>query len=80
MKNQFAVGDDLILMTPQGNHAFVLQALRDKQDNDIVLAPGACYQLKVKLAGQHDLRFAMLVKQLPHNVKAASQPLAVPAG
>ena len=80
VKNQFAVGDDLILMTPQGNHAFVLQALRDKQDNDIVLAPGACYQLKVKLAGQHDLRFAMLVKQLPHNVKAASQPLAVPAG
>ena len=80
VKNQFAVGDELILMTPQGNHAFVLQALRDKQDNDIVLAPGACYQLKVKLAGQHDLRFAMLVKQLPHNVKAASQPLAVPAG
>lgn len=80
VKNQFAVGDELMLMTPQGNHAFVLQALRDKQDNDIVLAPGACYQLKVKLAGQHDLRFAMLVKQLPHNVKAASQPLAVPAG
>lgn len=80
VKNQFAVGDELILMTPQGNHAFVLQVLRDKQDNDIVLAPGACYQLKVKLAGQHDLRFAMLVKQLPHNVKAASQPLAVPAG
>lgn len=80
VKNQFAVGDELILMTPQGNHAFVLQVLRDKQDNDIVLAPGACYQLKVKLAGQHDLRFAMLVKQLPHNVKAASLPLAVPAG
>ncbi|HEY9042737.1 MAG TPA: tRNA 5-hydroxyuridine modification protein YegQ [Rheinheimera sp.] len=80
VKNQFAVGDELMLMTPQGNRAFVLQALRDKQDNDIVLAPGACYQLKVKLAGQHDLRFAMLVKQLPHNVKAASQPLAVPAG
>ena len=80
VKNQFAVGDELILMTPQGNHAFVLQALRDKQDNALVLAPGACYQLKVKLAGQHDLRFAMLVKQLPHNVKAASQPLAVPAG
>ena len=80
VKNQFAVGDELILMTPQGNHAFVLQVLRDKQDIDIVLAPGACYQLKVKLAGQHDLRFAMLVKQLPHNVKAASQRLAVPAG
>jgi len=64
VKNQFAVGDTLMLMTPQGNHAFTLAALRDKQNNAIVLAPGACYQLKVKLPAQHDLRFAMLLKQL----------------
>ncbi|MDP2715490.1 tRNA 5-hydroxyuridine modification protein YegQ [Rheinheimera sp.] len=64
VKNQFAVGDRLMLMTPQGNHAFTLAALRDKQNNAIVLAPGACYQLKVKLPAQHDLRFAMLLKQL----------------
>jgi putative protease len=71
VKNQFAVGDQLMLMTPQGNHTFTLTALRDKQDNAIVLAPGACYQLKVQLPVQHDLRFAMLLKQLPaegHNL------------
>lgn len=71
VKNQFAVGDRLILMTPQGNQAFSLTALRDKQDKTIILAPGACYQLKVQLPGQHDLRFAMLLKQLPsHEITA----------
>lgn len=65
VKNQFAVGDHLMLMTPQGNHAFTLAALRDKRDNAIVLAPGACYQLKVQLPQQHNLSYAMLLKQLP---------------
>ena len=72
VKNQFAIGDSLVLMTPPGNHSFTLAALRDKQDNAIVLAPGACYQLKVKLPQQTDLRFAMLLKQLPTTVPAGA--------
>uniref|UniRef100_A0A486XVR9 Protease n=1 Tax=Rheinheimera sp. BAL341 TaxID=1708203 RepID=A0A486XVR9_9GAMM len=72
VKNQFSVGDSLILMTPAGNHGFTLAVLRDKQNNAIVLAPGACYQLKVKLPQQTDLRFAMLLKQLPTAVPAGA--------
>jgi putative protease len=72
VKNQFSVGDSLILMSPNGNQSFTLQALRDKQDNAILLAPGACYQLKVKLPQQTDLRFAMLLKQLPTAVPAGA--------
>lgn len=64
VKNQFAVGDELILMTPAGNQRFMLRALRDKQNNEIVLAPGACYQLKVKLPETVRLQHAMLLKQL----------------
>lgn len=64
VKNRFAVGDTLILMTPAGNQHFTLVALRDKQDTDIVLAPGACYQLKVQLPERVKLQFAMLLKQL----------------
>ncbi|MBZ9611817.1 prephenate-dependent tRNA uridine(34) hydroxylase TrhP [Rheinheimera maricola] len=71
VKNQFSVGDSLILMSPDGNQCFTLQALRDKQDHAILLAPGACYQLKVKLPQQCDLSHAMLLKQLP-----AQPPLA----
>ena len=78
VKNQFAVGDQLILMTPQGNHAFTLAALRDKQDNAIVLAPGACYHLKVQLPQHANLRFAMLLKQLPV-AATASTDLAINA-
>ncbi|HSG53681.1 MAG TPA: tRNA 5-hydroxyuridine modification protein YegQ [Rheinheimera sp.] len=65
VKNQFAVGDSLILMTPQGNTRFTLEALSDKQGNAILLAPGACYQLRVKLPLMTDLTYAMLLKQLP---------------
>ncbi|SEA23253.1 tRNA 5-hydroxyuridine modification protein YegQ [Alkalimonas amylolytica] len=65
VKNQFAVGDQLLLMSPQGNQAFVLEALRDQQNHDILLAPGACYQLKVKLPQNQSLQHAMLLKQLP---------------
>lgn len=72
VKNQFSVGDSLILMSPNGNQSFTLQALRDKQNNTILLAPGACYQLKVKLPQQTDLRFAMLLKQLPTAVPAGA--------
>jgi len=72
VKNQFSVGDSLILMSPAGNQCFTLQALRDKQDNAILLAPGACYQLKVKLPQQTDVRFAMLLKQLPTAVPAGA--------
>lgn len=64
VKNQFVVGDELILMTPSGNQRFILSELRDKQNNEIVLAPGACYQLKVKLPEKVGLQHAMLLKQL----------------
>lgn len=64
VKNQFALGDALIVMTPAGNQRFTLAGLRNKHDQDIVLAPGACYQLKVKLPQQNCLQFAMLLKQL----------------
>ena len=72
VKNQFSVGDSLILMSPNGNQSFTLQALRDKQNNAILLAPGACYQLKVKLPHQRDLRFAMLLKQVGVTQQAGS--------
>ncbi|GHG60824.1 protease [Alishewanella longhuensis] len=71
VKNQFAVGDTLVLMTPDGNTTFQLEGLRDKQNNELVLAPGACYQLKVKLPAIISLQFAMLLKQLVKQPDAA---------
>ncbi|MDP4528482.1 tRNA 5-hydroxyuridine modification protein YegQ [Alkalimonas delamerensis] len=77
VKNQFAVGDQLVLMSPQGNQAFVLEALRDQQNQELLLAPGSCYQLKVKLPRHQPLQHAMLLKQLQ---PAQSGPLQQAAG
>ena len=65
VKNQFSVGDSLVLMTPQGNVAFSLTAMQDKQGQSILLAPGACYQVKIALPRRSELKYAMLLKQLP---------------
>ncbi len=78
VKNQFAIGDTLVLMTPKGNHSFSLSALRDKQDNALLLAPGACYQLKVQLPLRTGLGYAMLLKQLPAATRASAE-LAIDA-
>ncbi|MEW5681949.1 MAG: tRNA 5-hydroxyuridine modification protein YegQ [Pseudomonadota bacterium] len=80
VKNQFGIGDTLVLMTPKGNHSFSfsLSALRDKQDNALLLAPGACYQLKVQLPLRTGLGYAMLLKQLPAAAQASAE-LAIDA-
>lgn len=72
VKNQFSVGDSLILMTPQGNVPFCLEAMLDKQGQSIVLAPGACYQVKIALPLRSELKYAMLLKQLP--LAVATEP------
>lgn len=73
VKNQFAVGDQLVLMSPQGNQSFVLQELQDKQGQALLLAPGACYQLRVRVAETASLQHAMLLKQLPKTQSSGAQ-------
>ncbi|AKH21617.1 tRNA 5-hydroxyuridine modification protein YegQ [Sedimenticola thiotaurini] len=51
VKNKFAVGDRLELLTPAGNQQFVLQAMEDEQGNPMTEAPGGGYVVKVPLPG-----------------------------
>lgn len=76
VKNRFAIGDKLLLMTPRGNVSFTLTGLKDSQYNDILLAPGSCYQLLVQLPEPVDLAFAMLIKYANH----IEQPLETRVG
>ncbi|WP_438863329.1 prephenate-dependent tRNA uridine(34) hydroxylase TrhP [Neptunicella sp.] len=64
VKNCFSTGDMLILMTPNGNHNFKLNTLKDIHHRDIDRAPGSGYQVKVKLPLKTNLRFAMLLKKV----------------
>jgi len=51
VKNKFAVGDRLELLTPAGNQQFVLEAMQDEQGNPMTEAPGGGYVVKVRLPG-----------------------------
>ena len=70
VKNNFALGDNLLLMTPSGNHRFVLNELFDVNGNAINVAPGSGHRVQItapvfKNQGFKRLDHAMLVKELP---------------
>ncbi len=51
VKNHFAVGDTLELMTPRGNHRFRLERLSDREGGAIDAAPGSGWQVRLPLPG-----------------------------
>jgi putative protease len=75
VKNNFALGDNLLLMTPSGNHRFILSELFDKEGNAIQVAPGSGHHVQITTPVfegpefEHQkfgrLDHAMLVKELP---------------
>lgn len=52
VKNKFAVGDELELITPAGNHRFRLDALQDKQGNALEEAPGGGWVVRARLPAE----------------------------
>ncbi len=47
VKNRFAVGDELELMTPGGNHRFRLERMTTAEGMDLPLAPGDGWQVRI---------------------------------
>jgi putative protease len=63
VKNKFALGDSLILLTPTGNHSFTLDRLQDQNGNAMEVAPGAGYTVLLNLpakAGERGLIVRMV--------------------
>ena len=52
VKNKFVLGDSLILLTPTGNHPFVLSSLQDQDGNPMDEAPGGGYRVCLKLPAE----------------------------
>lgn len=74
VKNQFNVGDTLIIMAPAGNHRYQLEALWDKHGNAISRAPGAGHRVQLELPEamqlpplpqDADSHFMLLIRELP---------------
>jgi len=49
VKNQFAVGDNIELMTPKGNQAFVLEKMHNKKGASMDVAPGSGHTVIISL-------------------------------
>ncbi|MFZ0468367.1 MAG: tRNA 5-hydroxyuridine modification protein YegQ [Thiogranum sp.] len=63
VKNRFAVGDELELITPAGNRVFRLEDMRDMQGNAAAVAPGSGHRVRIPLAGA-DCGMALLAVTL----------------
>jgi putative protease len=64
VKNKFAVGDQLELMTPQGNVSFKLGNMANSKGHSIDVAPGSGYEVIIPVEGQVDASYGMLMRNL----------------
>ena len=67
VKNRFALGDHLELMTPEGNFHFDLQELRNLKGEAVEVAPGDGHTVFVPIPDGVDLRFGLLMRDLKPN-------------
>jgi U32 family peptidase len=49
VKNKFATGDELHLLTPEGNRSFRLEQMQDVHGNAMQEVPGGGYQVRIRL-------------------------------
>lgn len=70
VKNRFQVGDELELITPQGNRRFRLEVLENREGRAIDAAPGSGHVVRILQPGDlkvaADGGFAMLMRCLQH--------------
>ena len=64
VKNRFAVGDHLELMTPRGNYHFDLHRLCNRQQHAIEVAPGDGHVVYLPIPEQVALDYGLLMRDL----------------
>lgn len=69
VKNRFAPGDQLELMTPAGNIGFRLESLRDDHNQAAELAPGDGHVVRIPRPGPGPLAFGLLLRYLPEQAQ-----------
>lgn len=62
VKNRFATGDKMLLMTPTGNHVFVLAQLFDPHHRPQSVAPGSGYRRLLSLPSQVNTDYGLLIR------------------
>ncbi|MDF9620987.1 tRNA 5-hydroxyuridine modification protein YegQ [Pseudomonas entomophila] len=65
VKNRFAVGDHLELMTPRGNYHFDLERMHDRMQQPVHIAPGDGHTVYLPIPEQVSLAYGLLMRDLP---------------
>lgn len=74
VKNRFVVGDVLELMTTSGNITFELTEILDQKGNPILEAKGSGHVVEIPVPADVDMRYALLIRNLPHSSADISAP------
>ena len=74
VKNRFVVGDVLELMTTSGNVTFKLTEILDKKGNPTLEAKGSGHVVEIPVPADVDMRYALLIRNLPHSSADISAP------
>ena len=64
VKNQFAVGDQIELMSPSGNYSFPLEQMHNREGEVMDVAPGSGYVVRIPVSEDIDAEFGLLMKSL----------------
>lgn len=62
VKNRFAVGDKVEMMTPEGNINFTIETLKNKKNEDIAIAPGDGHIVYLPIPDDVELNYALLMR------------------
>ena len=76
VKNKFMLGNNLELMTPQGNISFALSHLENKKGEQIEVAPGDGHVVQIPVPEDIDLNYGILLRNL-NDAETTRQPHAV---
>lgn len=74
VKNRFVVGDVLELMTTSGNVTFKLTEILDKKGYPTLEAKGSGHVVEIPVPADVDMRYALLIRNLPHSSADISAP------
>lgn len=64
IKNRFALGDHLEMMTPQGNLRFTLEHMENSQGETVAIAPGDGHVMYIPIPEAVELEYALLMRYL----------------
>ena len=74
IKNKITIGDEMELLTTNGNHHFVLKQMADQNGNNIECAPGSGHQVWVDIEATIDeVNLGLLCKSLSDDIARIDQ-------